>query len=118
MNFAVDVFYAQDTAFAVGVKFNWQDESPLEIIVASITSVADYVPGEFYKRELPCILAVLGKTKLDDIDFIIIDGYVYIDNAYQYGLGGHLYEALQKKIPAIGVAKTKFSNNELTCIEI
>jgi deoxyribonuclease V len=43
---------------------------------------------------------------------------VYVDNQYSYGLGGYLHEALDKKIPIIGVAKTCFQSNKDTVIEV
>jgi deoxyinosine 3'endonuclease (endonuclease V) len=35
------------------------DVEPATEFVHSISEVADYIPGECYKRELPCILAFL-----------------------------------------------------------
>ena len=66
------------------------------------------MPGEFYKRELPCLLQVYAQIK-EIINIIIIDGYVMLGKERK-GLGGYLYEALDKKIPIIGVAKTFFKN--------
>lgn len=43
----------------------------------------------------------------EKVNLLIIDGYVYL-NDYKNGLGGHLYEALNKKIPVIGVAKSYY----------
>lgn len=75
--------------------------------------VEAYVPGEFYKRELPCILQVVKKVKLDNIQAIIVDGYAYLDNYKKHGLGAHLWEALEGCIPVIGIAKRKFHGNEI-----
>jgi len=33
---------------------------------------------------------------------------VWLDDAYAPGLGAHLYEALGKTVPVVGVAKTQF----------
>lgn len=118
MNIALDVAYHENTASAIGVVFNWQDEMPAEIISAMVSPIEEYTPGQFYKRELPCLLAVLNKVDLKQIHYIIVDGYVYIDNQYSYGLGGHLYETLERKIPVIGVAKTEFMHNEQTCVPV
>ncbi len=52
------------------------------------------------------------------MEAIIIDGHIYVDNDRKYGLGGHLYEALDKKIPIIGMAKTSFQSNTETVVEI
>lgn len=66
------------------------------------------MPGEFYKRELPCLLQVYAQIR-EETNIIIIDGYVMLGEEKK-GLGGYLYEALDKKIPIIGVAKTYFKN--------
>jgi deoxyribonuclease V len=49
---------------------------------------------------------------------IIIDGYVYLDDYNKYGLGGHLFESLNRKIPIIGVAKTNFVSNKENKVEL
>ena len=68
-----------------------------------------YVPGEFFRRELPCLLALISKIK-DPLDAIIIDGYVRLSD--RPGLGQHLFEHLLEKVPVIGVAKTRFHDAE------
>ena len=35
----------------------------LEVIIEEITEFGEYVPGEFYKRELPCIIAIMEKVE-------------------------------------------------------
>ena len=39
---------------------------------------------------------------------IIVDGYVWLGDESHPGLGGHLYAALDRKVPVIGVAKTRY----------
>ncbi len=112
MILAIDVYYSESTAKVVGVLFEEKDESPKQIITEYISSVSDYIPGEFYKRELPCILKLLEQVKLADIEFIIIDGHVFVDNEEKHGLGAHLWENLNREIPIIGVAKKHFHNTE------
>lgn len=112
MILAVDVHYKKSVAKAVGVLFQWDDEKPQEIIYSYRNEIADYESGQFYKRELPCILDLLQKTNLNTIGLIIVDGHVYVNNDKTYGLGGHLYESLEKKIPIIGVAKRSFIHTE------
>ncbi|MDB5282428.1 MAG: deoxyinosine 3endonuclease (endonuclease V)-like protein [Bacteroidota bacterium] len=118
MNIAIDVYYTATGAKCVGVLFNWLDEVAVETIITFVSPVDEYVPGQFYKRELPCILAVLEKMKLTSLDAIIIDGYVYTDNQLSYGLGGHLWEKLDEKVPVIGIAKTKFMGNDKTVVPV
>lgn len=112
MVLAVDVYYYETFARAVAVLFEWEDEKVKEIVVEQLQNIEAYIPGEFYKRELPCILKVLEKVKLDEIQAIVVDGYVYLDNNKKYGLGAYLWEALEQKIPVIGVAKKTFHGNE------
>ena len=38
---------------------------------------------------------------------IVIDGYVWLEEN-KIGLGGHLFAALNEKIPVVGVAKTRY----------
>jgi len=45
------------------------------------------------------------------VSCIVIDGFVILDDSGKYGLGGHLYERLDRTIPVIGVAKTNFHEN-------
>ncbi|MFZ6733620.1 endonuclease V [Undibacterium sp. Ji42W] len=110
---AVDVHYSSDeageSACVAGVVFhNWDDDKPTKTCISHINSVANYVPGEFYKRELPCILQLLEEHDLQP-DCIIIDGYVYLDGTSKPGLGWYLHEALAGKVSIIGVAKSSFS---------
>ena len=110
MILAIDVDYRENNhAVIAGVMFNdWQDKEATETIVTSLNNVQGYVSGQFYKRELPCILKLLEKIK-EIPTYIIVDGYVFLDDNKK-GLGAYLYEALDKKIPIIGVAKTAFKN--------
>lgn len=70
-----------------------------------IEHVAPYQPGEFYRRELPPIRAVL--TDVDPLDLLIIDGYVTLDPTGRPGLGA--YAHAEFAVPVIGVAKTSFT---------
>lgn len=74
----------------------------------------DYVSGEFYKRELPCIESIFQKDNLNDIEAVIIDGHIYIDDDGMFGLGVYTWESLDRKIPVIGVAKNSFFKNKNT----
>ena len=44
----------------------------------------------------------------DRVETIIVDGYVWLGPENRPGLGAHLYEALGKQVPVIGVAKSMF----------
>jgi len=78
--------------------------------VVEVQDVAEYEPGQFYKRELPCIAKLLDEiTRLEVVlDCIVIDGYVWLGSPERGGLGAHLYDHLQGSLPIIGVAKSEF----------
>ena len=118
MILAIDVYYKEKDAKVVAVLFNCEDETPQSIVVDEITGIEDYVSGEFYKRELPCIQNILQKINLNDIEVVIIDGHIYVDDEGTFGLGGYTWESLDKKIPVIGVAKTSFFKNKNTVREV
>ena len=62
MILAVDAYYRDNYAFAAGVLFNdWGDCEPVDKLLAQISNIEVYIPGEFYRRELPCILALLDQ---------------------------------------------------------
>lgn len=112
MLLAIDAHYKENYSKSVGVLFNWADKAPYRIITDTITNVAPYEPGQFYKRELPCILQLIKQIDLSVIEAIIVDGYVFVDNNKTFGLGGHLWQTLDEKIPIIGIAKRKFHDTE------
>ena len=107
---AFDTYYYQDKANTVCLSFENRTESDKYTIFTEITNNAsDYIPGEFYKREMPCILSLLQKFDLQNVETIIVDGFVFLDDNGSLGLGGHLYKALNEKVPVIGVAKSNFA---------
>lgn len=112
MILAIDIHYKSAYAKAVGVLFSIADEQPQKIITDLIKDVKDYQSGAFYKRELPCILQLLKQVDLTIIQYIIVDGHVFIDNNKTHGLGGYLWEALNQTIPIVGIAKRTFFNTE------
>ncbi len=58
----IDVGYGDANAIAAAVTIgDWADATPLATFSIPISKVEEYVPGEFYKRELPCIQAVLAQ---------------------------------------------------------
>lgn len=113
MILAFDTYYFDNKAKTVSICFDdWSDEENYKVDTEVIENSEEYQSGEFYKRELPCILSLLDKIKTQNVTTIIIDGFVYLDDHQRLGLGGHLYLQLQGKIPIIGVAKTNFATLE------
>jgi len=104
----VDVDYRPRGAVAACVLFRtWSDADSAAEQVEAIAQVAPYQPGQFYRRELPCLLSVLTAVR-EPLETIVIDGYVWLGEE-RPGLGAHLYEALGRRVPVIGVAKTRFA---------
>lgn len=103
----LDVDYRDNGAVAAAVLArDWTDAGPAAEVVAFIPEVAEYVPGEFYRRELPCLLTVLDRCPTAP-DAIVVDGYVWL-GPDRPGLGARLHEALAGSVPVVGVGKTAF----------
>jgi len=74
-------------------------------ITVLVEQALPYQPGEFFRRELPPIQAVLaGVTRLG---LLIVDGYVDLDPHGRMGLGAHAHVLFG--VPVIGVAKSPFA---------
>lgn len=108
---AIDVDYREQGAVVAAVVFERIDAATAvheEIVV--LPEVAPYEPGAFYKRELPCALAVLEALSAarQHIDTIVVDGHVWLGPGMA-GLGAHLWEERRRQhaeAVVIGVAKT------------
>lgn len=109
MKACLDVCYGADGAVAACVLFGrWTDERDAGTLTETITHVEPYEPGAFYRRELPCLLAVLAKV-VPALETIVVDGYVWLGPERRPGLGARLYETLDRTVPVVGVAKTAFA---------
>jgi deoxyribonuclease V len=72
--------------------------------VADIARTVRYEPGELFRRELPCIQAVIALGP--PLDLLAVDGYATLDPHGRPGLGAHASAAIG--VPVIGIAKTPF----------
>lgn len=114
MIYAFDTYYFDDYAHTVCIAFEeWTSEKETRIFSEKTETASGYESGEFYKRELPCIISLLKQIKLHEGDLIIVDGYVTLGNEGKMGLGGYLYEALEERFPVIGIAKNEFNTPDL-----
>lgn len=103
----VDVDYREVGAVAAAILFlDWSTADALAEHVVRVEAVAPYRAGAFYERELPCILAVLGRSRWP-IATVVVDGHVWLGEGVP-GLGAHLYEALGRQTPVVGVAKRAY----------
>ncbi len=104
----LDAAYGDDASVAGCVTAAaWESADLLGEYTHRDGPAADYQPGEFYRRELPLLMSVLGMLPRKP-DAIVIDGYVWLGVEDRKGLGAHLHEALGGKTAIIGIAKTKF----------
>ncbi|MBY0523033.1 MAG: endonuclease V [Gemmataceae bacterium] len=102
----VDVDYRDREALAACVLFHsWGAAVSTDEKVIRVAPIEPYEPGQFYRRELPCLLAVLDRVRAA-ADAVVVDGYVWLRDEQTPGLGAHLFEALGRSIPVVGVAKT------------
>jgi deoxyribonuclease V len=115
-----DVHYGENDALAAAVLLNdWADVTPLQTWTTPIASIQPYVSGQFYRREMPCLLQLLASvlpTLKEEGGIIVVDSYVWLGTDTNGepipGLGAHLYDAfkyLNCEIPVVGVAKTRFA---------
>jgi deoxyribonuclease V len=104
----VDVHYREATTVAAALLFSdWGDSTAEHELTIELTAAEPYQPGEFYRRELPALLAAI--SALPELPQVaIIDGYVWLKDEQTPGLGAHLFDALSRKVTVIGVAKTPF----------
>jgi deoxyribonuclease V len=113
----LDVDYRDSEAVAAALLAgDWTDAAPTAEVVAHVPEVAEYVPGEFFRRELPCLLAVLDRCP-ERPDVCVIDGYVWLGPG-RPGLGARLFEAFGGAVPVVGVAKTCFRSAEPVAAEV
>ncbi len=109
----VDVHYEGERARAAGISFSdFRDEREASSKILERAVPADYQPGRFFERELPCILPLVGAFLSEGpLATIVIDGYVDLGPG-QPGLGRRLHEALGGRVEILGVAKTRFRSAE------
>ena len=103
----LDVDYRPELTVAACVLFrDWHHGTEASHLVDRGPPAAPYEPGHFYRRELPHLLRVLAMVQ-EPLEAIVVDGYVWLGDD-RPGLGAHLYEALNRTVPVIGVAKTAY----------
>jgi len=109
---AADVFAAVDVCYldsggaraALVAGCDPQFSSVMWSATVISATAAEYRPGEFWRRELPPLRAVLDGVA--GLALIVIDGYVDLDPGGRPGLGAQVHAEFG--VPVIGVAKTTF----------
>jgi deoxyribonuclease V len=107
----VDVHYREHEAVGACLLFrSWSDAIASSQHVVKTPIAGEYRPGHFFERELPSLMALLRACPSLP-DTVIVDGYVWLGGTDAPGLGAHLYDALEKRIPIVGVAKNAFKGS-------
>jgi len=116
MKLILDIYYFDELnlAHVAGVLFNhWNDSEAVRHVWCDTDIKSEYISGQFYKRELPCIQALLedkGMIDMSEIDTIIVDGFYSLGPDHP-GLGQHLYEDYlvpngYGRIEVVGISKS------------
>lgn len=106
---AIDVCYREDgSAKAAAIALEgFGSAEPLAAWSVEVARAEPYEPGQFWKRELPCLMAALGASPVEP-SAVVVDAFVDLDAAGRPGLGRRLWEELGRSVPVVGVAKTGF----------
>jgi deoxyribonuclease V len=100
---AVDVHYFRSGGARVAADVLFSQV--LAEHTAEVPEVPRYQPGEFYRRELPPLRAVLAG--MGRLGLLVVDGYADLDPDGRPGLGARAQSEFG--IPVIGVAKSAFA---------
>jgi deoxyribonuclease V len=104
----LDVDYRPTCVVTACVSFaSWTDATPAASVAFRSEGAAEaYVPGQFFRRELPYLVDALARlAQLPEV--ILVDGYVWLGPG-EPGLGAHLHEALARRAAVVGVAKRPY----------
>jgi len=106
MKLALDVHHDAGQAVAAAVAFDdWNAPEATKTWTTRIEAVDKPPAGQAWRRDLPCLLQLLREHKLEP-EAIVIDGFVHLDEQDTPGLGRALFDALEGKVPVIGLAKS------------
>lgn len=101
-----DVYYGESQVSAAGLLIDkWEASTACQEFLYRAGQAEQYVPGEFYLRELPPLLQLL--SPIPSFDCVVVDAHVWLQKD-RPGCGYYLWKSLNKKVPVIGVAKNAF----------
>ncbi|MBX2799234.1 MAG: endonuclease V [Myxococcales bacterium] len=108
---ALDVHYDddRDCACTAAVWFDdWSQPAPDDIWLHHSQGLQPYVAGEFYRRELPCMLPLVrDMLAAHSPRLLVVDAHVDLAPG-RPGLGRHLFDAIDGRVHVVGVAKRAF----------
>lgn len=79
----LDVQYSDENSTAraaILLAELWTDGAARWMNVVDVSEVAPYQPGEFFRRELPCLQKALASAP-EKPSAIVINGYVWLDQS-------------------------------------
>lgn len=91
------------------------DDLAKSTVTAVVDNIAEYCPGEFYRRELQCVDAILKQLDLKNIELIIVDGYADFGTEHK-SLGTYVFEKYHMAV--IGIAKNHYDGCLLKNTEV
>lgn len=94
---------------ALVVADRWTAPAAYATFTTEVDAAAPYVPGNLAARELPCLLAVLGRCFLD-LGVLVVDGNAWNAPGVP-GLGAQLWSARGQAAPVVGVAKSRLAGS-------
>jgi deoxyribonuclease V len=107
---AIDVAYTHNVGIGSVMTFTtWTDAEPVEEKIVRVPRLPKYVPGQFFKRELPVLLAAM--KAIGPVEMIVLDGFVRLDDKGTKGLGTYLFDELMGQVPVVGVSKAIFTGS-------
>lgn len=124
---AIDRCFYDGFSYVVGAVFeSWCDIIPSYYVMSRVfCNDVNYKSGSF-SREIDGIMVCLTQLNLDNVDTIIIDGYVWITDDKgneKKGLGMCLQDAIfhlyKVKKTIVGISKTKYPKHHIKdCYEV
>lgn len=99
----LDASYNGTKAYGAGVLFDLKKNEPVETYQAEIKINFPYVPSYLAYREIPIYRKIIDQV--DEPAILMVDGNGIL-HPYGIGIASHL--GVEFKMPAIGVAKSKF----------
>lgn len=108
----LDVYYPNESAYAAAVIFSdWTSTVCLKEYTAIVTGVGEYEPGQFYRRELTPLQAVISRI-VEPIDVYVLDAYCHLAPDRTPGLGAYFHESLPRPVAIVGVAKNRYRDTK------
>jgi deoxyribonuclease V len=117
---STDVAYDEGTGYGIGVVFSkFTDDTPESIIEVIVPDVGEYVPGEFYKRELKVLLAIHEEyVRIHKKKPLCIFIDAYVDLGDKKGCGQYFADAIEDTSVVIGIAKNAYVPADKVCEKV